>query len=192
MKIDLCDLNADIVAAWERTPFPLDFAPLVVVARVGSIVAQPCDAVVSPANSFGFMDGGVDQVYSDFFGWHVQERIQTAITMMPHRELFVGDALLVSTDHAQIPYLISAPTMRVPKRISDPADVMLAVRAAVSKALAFELKHIAMPGMGTGCGELPPQVAARAMLAGIAAAMKPAEFPKSWQQAQERHFRLQG
>ena len=29
------------------------------------------DAIVSPANSFGFMDGGIDMVYSRHFGWQM-------------------------------------------------------------------------------------------------------------------------
>ena len=29
------------------------------------------DAIVSPANSFGFMDGGIDMVYSKRFGWQM-------------------------------------------------------------------------------------------------------------------------
>ena len=33
--------------------------------------APAADAIVSPANSFGFMDGGIDYAYSDHFGWHM-------------------------------------------------------------------------------------------------------------------------
>jgi O-acetyl-ADP-ribose deacetylase (regulator of RNase III) len=33
-----------------------------------SILDVACDAVVSPANSFGFMDGGIDAVYLSLFG----------------------------------------------------------------------------------------------------------------------------
>ena len=41
----------------------------------GSIVDLNVDAIVSPANSFGFMDGGIDMLYSQHFGWQVQDRL---------------------------------------------------------------------------------------------------------------------
>ena len=37
------------------------------VVHRGSIFDVACDAVVSPANSFGFMDGGIDALYVDRF-----------------------------------------------------------------------------------------------------------------------------
>ena len=33
--------------------------------------APVADAIVSPANSFGFMDGGIDYCYSEHFGWQM-------------------------------------------------------------------------------------------------------------------------
>lgn len=37
------------------------------------------DAVISPANSFRFMDGGIDLLYCRRFGWHVQVHLQARI-----------------------------------------------------------------------------------------------------------------
>lgn len=184
MKITVCDRNPALAEAWPTT------AGIEVVT--GSILDIECDAVVSPANSFGFMDGGVDYAYSEYFGWHVQEMLQAMVGQQPFGELLVGQALLVRTGKAEIPYLISAPTMRVPKRITDPADVFLACRAATAQAIKTGLQHIAFPGMGTGCGDLPFDIAARAMRGGILAAQNPIERPTSWRMAQQRHFELQG
>jgi hypothetical protein len=87
----------------------------------------------------------------------------------------------------------AAEKMRVPKVITDPADIMLATRAAVRMAGDFRFNHIVMPGMGTGCGQMLPGVAARAMRAGIEAALRDIPHrPFSWQEAQERHFQLKG
>lgn len=149
-------------------------------------------AVVSPANSFGFMDGGIDYAYSAWLGWHVQERVQREIASLPFGELLVGQALAVETDGEHVPFLIAAPTMRVPKRITDPADVMLATRAAVALALSRGFDSIAIPGMGTGCGGLSPSVAAAAMQAGILQALSPLAAATSWREAQRRHFNLIG
>lgn len=186
MKITICDCNTRLIAAFARHVWPSD---QLVCADITSMTA---DAVVSPANSFGFMDGGVDYAYSMMFGWGLQARLQEEIAKLPFGELLVGHALVIPTGHATIPYLISAPTMRVPKRITDPADVMLATRAAVRAALDAKLSSIVFPGMGTGCGELPVDIAARAMMAGIDAGLNGAVKPRSWREAQCRHFALAG
>lgn len=192
MKITVCDINPAVLAPWPGLWARMPAPGAAVHVCEGSILDLACDAVVSPANSFGFMDGGVDYAYSKHFGWHVQERVQERIARMMFAELLVGDALVVATDNERIPSLIAAPTMRVPKRIADPADIMLAVRAAVSLAKQAGFQHIAFPGMGTGCGEVAPDIAARATLAGITAALSPAPAPRTWQEAQIRHFALEG
>ncbi len=61
----------------------------------------------------------------------MQTRVQMVIRLQKFQELLVGSAVVVPTYHEVIRFLIVAPTMRVPKIITDPADVMLATRAAV-------------------------------------------------------------
>jgi O-acetyl-ADP-ribose deacetylase (regulator of RNase III) len=95
-------------------------------AMAGSIIDVEVSAVVSPANSFGFMDDGINLVYSKFFGPDVQARVQDRISHRPIGELLVGEALMVETAHPKIPYLICAPTMRVSRRLGDPDDIKLA------------------------------------------------------------------
>ena len=183
MKITVCDRNPALAAAWLSDDVGIDVA-------VGSILDVACAAVISPANSFGFMDGGVDYAYSEFFGWHVQKQLQEQLKTRPFGELLVGEALLVETNHKAIPFVISAPTMRVPNRVYDPADIFLACRAATAVALNAGLEHIAFPGMGTGCGAVPFDIAASAMQNGIMAAIQPQPAPASWRDAQEQHFRI--
>jgi hypothetical protein len=72
MQIVLTATEPPLADAWQRFCGDL---PNITVHR-GSILDVACDAVVSPANSFGFMDGGIDMVYSQFFGWHVQTWLQ--------------------------------------------------------------------------------------------------------------------
>ena len=190
IRISICDLNPLFVA--EAHHHLVDLPNVIEVAH-RSVVDRPADAVVSPANSFGFMDGGVDWAYLEFFGVELQRRLQMVIRLQKFQELLVGSAVAVPTYHKSIPYLIAAPTMRVPMIITDPADIMLATRAAVRVADDFRFGHIVMPGMGTGCGQVLPGVAARAMRAGIEAALRDMPHrPYSWQEAQERHFQLRG
>lgn len=54
MKLVLADVKPALVAPWRRA-----FEGVTQVeVREGSIFDVPADALVSPANSFGFMDGG--------------------------------------------------------------------------------------------------------------------------------------
>ncbi len=123
------------------------------------------DAIVSPANSFGFMDGGIDYVYSQFFGWKMQEDLQKKIWQDYHGELLVGQATVIdireSNPDTPIPYLISAPTMRVPMNVSQTVNAYLAFLAALRAAVSHpEINSILCPGLGTAVGEMPYDVCA--------------------------------
>ncbi len=154
--------------------------------RQGNILDLEIDAVVSPANSFGFMDGGIDWHYTKRFGPGLQVSLQKTISYLPFGELLVGQALLVETGDEKIPYCISAPTMRVPKIIHDPNDIYLASRAAAKIAIDNSLKSVAFPGMGTGCGMVPFEIAEKAMKKGIEDALNSPSFA-SWRSAQDYH-----
>jgi O-acetyl-ADP-ribose deacetylase (regulator of RNase III) len=190
LRISICDLNPLFVAEAHHLLMEL---PNVMEVAHRSVLDRPTAAVVSPANSFGFMDGGVDWAYLQFFGEQLQTRVQLVIRLQKFQELLVGSAVAVPTYHEAIRFLIVAPTMRVPKIITDPADVMLATRAAVRVATDFRFDHIVMPGMGTGCGQVAPNIAARAMRAGIEAGLRDMpRRPYSWREAQEWHLQLMG
>jgi O-acetyl-ADP-ribose deacetylase (regulator of RNase III) len=165
MKCYLRDRNAELVAAWQKY-----FAALPdVEASQGDIFDITADAVVSPANSFGFMDGGIDLVYSKRFGWHVQERIQEILCERFDGELPIGLAVAVETDDEQIPICISAPTMRAPTKVADTLNAYLAFRAAlrVAKQINTEkpgtITSILSPGMATATGEMEPAICAKQM-----------------------------
>jgi hypothetical protein len=64
MNIVLAAIEPPLADAWERYCGDLES----VTVRRGSILEVECDAVVSPANSFGFMDGGIDMLYSRYIG----------------------------------------------------------------------------------------------------------------------------
>jgi O-acetyl-ADP-ribose deacetylase (regulator of RNase III) len=133
----------------------------------GDICRVPCDAIVSPANSFGFMDGGLDHLLSERFGWDLERCVQTAIQSRPLRELLVGEAIILPTEDPLTPWLICAPTMRVPMRIRTSVNAYLAMKAilivAQSHADALPIQTIAIPGLGTGIGQLSPEIAAGQM-----------------------------
>ena len=83
----LCDINPAMREAWEKE---LERRPrLAALCSVvaGGITDLRVDAVVSPANSFGFMRGGVDGVYTRVFGEGVESGLQAIIRTLPAEEL---------------------------------------------------------------------------------------------------------
>jgi O-acetyl-ADP-ribose deacetylase (regulator of RNase III) len=150
----------------------------------GDILEGRCDAVVSPANSFGFMDGGIDLAYCRYFGMDLQSRVQAKIRNEFRGELPVGQATVVPTGNETIPYLVAAPTMRVPDQIGDTVNVYLAFRATLLAVLAHNdetlsaIHSIRVPALGTGIGAMPFARAARQMQAAYVSVFEAPEWLK--------------
>lgn len=198
LQLILADVQRPVIDAWHNF---FKEVPQVTIHH-GSIFEVPCDAIVSPANSFGFMDGGLDSLISHHFGWHVQERLQQRIQERHHGELLVGQAEIVATDHAKIPYLIAAPTMRVPMILGqETVNVYLATRALLllvqhgtfedGSPIGEMVQRVAVPGMGTGVGRVPADICARQMKQAVDDYLKGEfQFPYSWSDAKRRHQHL--
>jgi len=172
----------------------------------GSIFDVDCDCMVSPANSFGFMDGGIDSFYSWHFGKQVQDSVRMSILRHWHGELPIGTAEIVETNDDDTPYLIASPTMRVPMILGDDSiNPYLAMRAVVmlaregrfrngdqkSDLISSHVHKIAVPGMGTGVGKVPYKLAAYQMCEAIKRHSTGRHYlPKSWFEASENHQSL--
>jgi O-acetyl-ADP-ribose deacetylase (regulator of RNase III) len=124
------------------------------------------DCMVSPANSFGLMDGGVDADIIGYFGYPLMERVQNRILADYLGEQPVGTCIIVETGHPQHPYLAHTPTMRVPMTIAHTDNVykamwalLLAVRQH-NRTAARKIESIVCPGLGTGTGQVPYRQAA--------------------------------
>lgn len=167
LNIELVDTSAIVVGALQQAFYGV---PRVTV-RQGDILEAPLPtAFVSPANSFGFMDGGVDWVYAQFFDWKAQNAVRGALDDRSYGELPVGQAVAVPVITG-LPWLIVTPTMRTPRGITGTPNVYLAFRAALATALstpelwAAGTPTIRCPGMGTGVGGMDPRTAATQMRA---------------------------
>ena len=179
--IYLCDLKSDLVGAWQ---YAIDSYPqLKSKIKIGcvDVTTLKADAVVSPGNSFGFMTGGIDLVYKQFFGESIQTRVQDKIKDSVLQELLVGQAVVVETLNKDVPYLIYAPTMRVPRWISYSSDVYLSTKIACLMGTAFNMNSIIIPGMGSGCGGIVPHKVAKIMFQAISDALTGNPFPASLQ-----------
>ncbi|MEG4420242.1 macro domain-containing protein [Microcoleus sp. LAD1_D5] len=197
MQIVLATLDDGLVRAWESTCGSMENVKI----HRGSIFDVKCDAIVSPGNSFGFMDDGLDLEISEYFGGQVLERLQKLIQDRHHGELLVGMAEVLDTDHAEIPYLIVAPIMRVPTVLRETVNVYLATRAILTLVKfgsvpdGTPVKHIietiAIPGMGTGTGKVPPHICANQMKVALEEILlSKYEFPQSLLNAQRCHHLL--
>ncbi len=165
VQIILGDKNPDLIAAWDSA-----FAGVQDVrTRGGNILMATADALVSPANSFGFMDGGLDWSISDLFEWKIQAIVQKVIRTKHAGELLVGDAEIVATNHEKFRYLVCAPTMRIPQNVESSINAFLAMRAILLSVQRFNAanngakKSVVIPGLCTGVGKMPYERCARQM-----------------------------
>lgn len=173
LRVILCDNHLPVVEAWQAY-----FAGIPDVdITCDEIFTVEADGLVSPANSFGRMDGGLDAQIIEFLGEDVETEVQRVIRERHDGELIVGQAEVVVTLAPQFPYLVVAPTMRVPQNVSRTVNAYLAFRAALRSVLAFNALHgdpiqtLLVPGLATSNGFMPPLRAARQMRAAYDAVM---------------------
>jgi O-acetyl-ADP-ribose deacetylase (regulator of RNase III) len=165
LRVSLVDRNPDLARALAAA-----FAgvPAVEVAE-GDLLDLGCDALVSPANSFGDMGGGIDKAIDDFHRGEAQRRVVAAIAEQFFGELPVGAALVVELPGPRFPFLVAAPTMRVPGSVAGSINAYLAMRAALVAVLRYNgaggrpIRSLAVPGLGTGVGGLGYAEAAEQM-----------------------------
>ena len=130
----------------------------------GSIFEMDANTLVSPANSFGLMRGGLDAKLRAHFGQAIEDRVRHKIKTEFHGELPVGLATIVETGHARHPYLLCAPTMRHPGDVSHTINAYLAMKALLSAAAAYPVSlRLAVPGLCSSTGGMPPDHVARQM-----------------------------
>jgi O-acetyl-ADP-ribose deacetylase (regulator of RNase III) len=128
------------------------------------------DAIISPANSFGDMTGGIDSVYSKM-DKHIETNVKNAIKNLKivgcyGSYLPVGKNIIVKFDHKNCPrsgeagvrtpsndgpYLICAPTMFIPGNIKGTNNIYTMMCGLLINK--FDM-IIACPGLGTGIGKM--------------------------------------
>lgn len=196
LQIVLFDINADMIAAWNkefaRYKDHVQYPAVVVHLGVDKLLEQfEVDSLVSPANSFGFMDGGIDGVYSQHIPG-IQAKVQKMIRACFSGEIPVGIAEGVETGQINPFEVICAPTMRTPADLRNELAIncYLATRAAfVSCYDMYGVNRIvAIPGMGTGVGGLPKDFVAASMRQAYEDVfINQVHFPKTLTEASIRH-----
>lgn len=175
MKITVIDTNSVFCSAFSALH---NNNVELVNASVTSVPAEHGTAYVSPANSFLFMDGGIDWVYSRmmFPGLerHVQREARRSLpkTSLGRPFLPVGKAMLLSIPGSPA-CIIMAPTMFFPQDVRCTHNAYHATYAAVRCALGSGcVSHLVLPGMCTGIGKMVSIEAAAQMSSAIEDALE--------------------
>lgn len=127
------------------------------------------DCMVSAANSFGLMDGGVDLAIVNYFGKKLEEQVQNHILSHYNGEQPIGSSFIIATRHSAHPWLAHTPTMRVPMSVNGTDNIYLAMKAMLQAVADFNtnnpdpIRRVVCPGLGTATGRVPFEVAAAQM-----------------------------
>ena len=99
------------------------FADVNCVSAVsGNLLKLKADAIISPANSFGDMGGGIDKAIDDYHSGGAQQRVREVLGKNFYGEIPVGAAQVVKLSKRNLGIVIVAPTMRIPGAISGSQD----------------------------------------------------------------------
>lgn len=160
MKLTIATLNEDIYEIFKKM---FDDEPDVNI-YLGSAFNISADALVSPANSFGYMDGGFDAQIVDNLGSSIETQVRYEIEACYFGEINIGEAFRLFIDKRSYKYLIVAPTMRVPMDVHLTTNAYVAFRAMLREAfICIHIKSIVTPTFCTGIGKMDPYVAATQM-----------------------------
>jgi O-acetyl-ADP-ribose deacetylase (regulator of RNase III) len=154
LRLVLCDKNPVVARELARAFQGVEAVEVV----EGNILDLDCNALVGPANSFGLMDGGLDQAIDRFYGGEAQSAVLSRITERFYGELPVGTATVLEMPSPRFPFLVVTPTMRVPGNCRGTINAYLAMRAALVAVIDHDqtpkaaIRSVAVPGLCTGVG----------------------------------------
>lgn len=190
MKIQLIDINNYMAVAYQKAFEDRQE----IFVKNGSAFSEPTEAIVSPANSYAFLDGGFDAVITRVLGSNVQINAQKKVKDEYNGELLVGQACYIETGSDLVPYCILAPTMRCPTILGDrTVNPYLAARAIflLLKQENLPFKSVTIPGLGTGVGQVPYELCAHQVRKAYDDFyVGNYKFPLTWKEAMDNHQKL--
>ena len=191
-KLYLIDSKSELCDKWRQV---FSSYPEVEVLT-GDYFQQNADAIVSPTNSFGIMDGGLDLAIRNKLGFQVETDIQEVILNKYHGEMPIGNAEIINTNHNKWSYMIAAPTMRTPENVAFTLNAYIAFRAILIAINSFNeskpkrpIKSLVCSGLGTGIGSMEPVKCAAQMRAAYKLIKEPARI-SSFAEIHKSHLTL--
>ena len=191
-KLYLIDSKPELCEKWKQV---FSSYPEVEVLT-GDYFQQSADAIVSPANSFGIMDGGLDLAIRNELGFQIEIDIQEVILNKYHGEMPIGNAEIINTNHNKWSFLIVAPTMRIPENIGFTLNAYIAFRTILIAINSFNksnpkrpIKSLVCSGLGTGIGSMEPVKCAAQMRAAYKLIKEPTRI-SSFEEIHKSHQTL--
>lgn len=203
-KLVLAAINQDLFDAFKKH-FAKHPEVEVVFNRFESV---DFDCVVSAANSFGLMDGGVDQCITDLFGVQMMKRVQQEVLRQHYGEQPVGTSMIVrGNEHFVIgqknKYVAHTPTMRIPADVHHTRNPYMAMKAMLIAVeqhnkkveLNFgsgqdtKIETVVCPGLGTNAGRVPAEDVAKQMVLAYQHVKNP-PIAIDWYYAQNRDMEI--
>lgn len=135
---------------------------------LGDVQTVPKEDTVfmSPANSLGFMDGGIDYVYSRNMFPNIEKKVKEEIkglglvTNLGRPYLRIGSAILVPYESSA---LICAPTMFLPHNVSNTRNAYHSFLATLILFSRFNYKKLVVTSLCCGYGKMNEQVSVEQM-----------------------------
>lgn len=138
---------------------------------------------VSPANTLGFMDGGIDKPISRIILPDIEKKVKNQIqkygknNLIKQKYLPIGSSIIIKSDETFLyflkdkePYLVVAPTMLLPQPINNTKNVYYATMTTLYNILInnnFKNCEIIFTSMGCGYGKLSEEESFKQFLQGI-------------------------
>jgi O-acetyl-ADP-ribose deacetylase (regulator of RNase III) len=162
MKIYLLSMNRAATSNWHKHFANEPNVKVVCSDFIQFMKSTSVECVVSPANSFGLMDGGYDEAITAWFGDQLQERVQQYIIDELRGEQIVGTSFIIDAGKDN-QYLIHTPTMRIPSKILEPQIIYSCMRSCLSTAIDNNISSIVIPAFGGTTGRVPYDMVADLM-----------------------------
>lgn len=186
MDIILFDVNSKMTECWKK-----DFADkknvFVLNAEFAEIMRGTnldIDMVVSAANSFGIMDGGLDLAYREYFGKSLQDEVQSEIQKQYLGEQPVGTSMTINIPGFSGIKLCHTPTMRTPQPV-DPRVVYSAMRSTLVEAYKCGARAVMIPAFAHMTGRVDAYLVSTLMLRAyedFVDSIKCGNKPRTWAQ----------
>ncbi|CAG8558832.1 9599_t:CDS:2 [Ambispora leptoticha] len=196
--LTLIDILESLVQAWKKELAAINLKSNSLNVEIhlttfqNYLETRSAECIVSPANSFGLMDGGLDYYISEYYGGvnSLIPVVQSAIQEDWCGEQNVGTCLLVDVDELaqkvkgsvkdrkNVPrYIAHCPTMRTPKALYGGDDIVYrctwALLTSIRKHNATlrrpedRINNVICAGFGTGVGEFPEEGCVKQMILAI-------------------------
>lgn len=157
-KFILFDIDDDIVNGFNKYFNDLPNFQSVKYDVIKLVNEGKIDMTISPANMYGFMDGGIDLVYMKIFSG-IEDRVKAKYAIYNiydeagRNVMPIGSATTVLTNHPKCKYLLAAPTMKLPGNVKGSLYPYYAFTAILKALRGVNTPLvIGIPGLTTGIG----------------------------------------